>query len=169
MYKMNEQKCLGEHYVSRQRCIMRVKHCWVVFDLISRCLFHTAGLFRGFSICIYWFNSWGYSTKDASMAQWSIFAVLSSVPLWCLVLFCTGKIKRRVGWSWLCDLDPYSNSASLRCTRIRFMAFQANDLDLYTGSHQTGEHLDIARNAQIRGYHLVSRLSSGWMAHLLSR
>ena len=95
------------------------------------------GLFRGIYYLYISFNSWGYSTKDASMAQWSIFAVLSSVPLWCLVLFCTGKIKRRVGWSWLCDLDPYSNSASLRCTRIRFMAFQANDLDLYTGSHQT--------------------------------
>jgi hypothetical protein len=25
------------------------------------------------------------------------------------------------------------------------MAFQANDLDFYTGSHQTGEHLDIAK------------------------
>ena len=25
------------------------------------------------------------------------------------------------------------------------MAFQANDLDFYTGSHQTGVHLDIAK------------------------
>src|ERR1700761_3343010 len=61
----------------------------------------------------------------------------------------------------LCELDLLSDSASLSCTRIRFMAFQANDLDLYIGSRQTGEHLDIARNAQRCGYHLVSRLSSG--------
>ena len=59
------------------------------------------------------------------------------------------------------ELDLLSDSASLSCTRISYLAFQANDLDLYIGSHQTGEHLDIARNAQRCGYHLVSRLSSG--------
>ena len=59
------------------------------------------------------------------------------------------------------ELDLLSGSASLSCTRISFMAFQANDLDLYPGSHQTGCAFRYRQNAQRCGYHLVSRLSSG--------
>src|ERR1700761_8760110 len=84
--------------------------------------------------------------NSSAMQIWFYADQLSAKPLWNAA---QGRKKRkgtaenkcsryimdecRCG---LCELDLLSDSASLSCTRIRVMAFQANDLDLYPGSHQ---------------------------------